>query len=549
MIGIVARNQHKDMIKEFFEFFKTKWEFYTIGQRYDVVISEKGIIPGNDAKLIIVYSSEGKREEDVNQFANNGRKEEKTTYLSFKGQGFPIYSHLITFNGLGEPILGVKGTKEVAGIKIRKQDKTEIFIGYNLFEEIKYLLSVGQKKECAQIPTLEIHISILRELILDAGIGLVEIPPIPAGYEFMVCLTHDIDFLRITNHFLDRTFWGFLYRASFGSLLNFIRGNYSFRRLIKNWTAILILPLVYLGMQKDFWFGIDSYAEIESDMKGTFFLIPFKKRAGEKIQGKKGKRRAAAYDITDIGHKVKNLADKGFEIGLHGIDAWHNIEQGIMEYKRIGEYWQREEIGTRTHWLLADENSPNILDEAGFSYDSTFGYNDAVGYRGGTLQVFKPFAAKNLMELPLHIQDTALFYPSRMNLSEEKAWALCKEIIEKAKIYGGVITINWHDRSLAPERLWGDFYLRLLNEIRHNRVWFATASEAVQWFRKRRSLKFKEILINGDKIRIEIEKENNLSSNKLGPCLLFRLHMPIGRGKGYVDLPWSGEKVLECSIS
>ena len=32
----------------------------------------------------------------------------------------------------------------------------------------------------------------------------------------------------------------------------------------------------------------------------------------------------------------------------------------------------------------------HCLDEAGFEYDSTVGYNDAVGYRAGTSQVFRP---------------------------------------------------------------------------------------------------------------------------------------------------------------
>ena len=64
----------------------------------------------------------------------------------------------------------------------------------------------------------------------------------------------------------------------------------------------------------------------------------------------------------------------------------------------------------------------------------------------------------HLLELPMHIMDTALFYPSYMNLSDEQASAAMLPLIENVTRFGGVLTINWHDRSLGPERLWGDAY-------------------------------------------------------------------------------------------
>ena len=41
------------------------------------------------------------------------------------------------------------------------------------------------------------------------------------------------------------------------------------------------------------------------------------------------------------------------------------------------------------HWLLHDANAPSILEEAGYAYDSTLGYNETVGYRSGTTQVWQ----------------------------------------------------------------------------------------------------------------------------------------------------------------
>jgi hypothetical protein len=74
------------------------------------------------------------------------------------------------------------------------------------------------------------------------------------------------------------------------------------------------------------------------------------------------------------------------------------------------------------HWLYWDENSPAQLEAAGFTYDSTGGFNGAVGYRAGTTQAFKPPMARRILELPLHVMDTALFYPYHMNLTQSEAW-------------------------------------------------------------------------------------------------------------------------------
>ena len=42
-----------------------------------------------------------------------------------------------------------------------------------------------------------------------------------------------------------------------------------------------------------------------------------------------------------------------------------------------------------------------------------------------------------LLELPLHIQDGALFYPNRLDLSEEDADKRCKVMIDAARRTGG----------------------------------------------------------------------------------------------------------------
>ena len=106
-------------------------------------------------------------------------------------------------------------------------------VGYNLFEEVRFLLTVGQPSANAGVPTLEEHISLLRDWITLAGIPLVEIPPVPSGYNFIACLTHDIDHPALRNHWCDHTMFGFLYRSTIGTWLNVCKRQEADRQFVE----------------------------------------------------------------------------------------------------------------------------------------------------------------------------------------------------------------------------------------------------------------------------------------------------------------------------
>jgi hypothetical protein len=332
---------------------------------------------------------------------------------------------------------------------------------------------------------------------------LIEIPPVPVGAGFAVCLTHDVDHPVLRNHRWDHTAFGFLWRATFGSLLSWVRGGMSFKHLCSNWTAAGTLPFVYLGWAKDPWAEFDRYLAIEDGLGSTFFVIPHRDDPGQTRQGHAPDRRAASYSLADIKSQLSRIQSAGCEVGVHGIDAWMDPGKGRAETRQVLQLTGDSKTGIRMHWLYFDEQSPAALDEAGFQYDSTFGYNGTVGYRAGTTQVFKPLMAKRLLELPLHVMDTALFYPGHLHLDEKRARDLVSQLIENAARFGGVLTVNWHDRSIAPERLWGDFYLWLLEELKRRGAWFPTATQAVAWFQKRRSVVFEEPVWEEGAVRIK----------------------------------------------
>jgi len=552
LIGVICGKHDEEIAKEFFELFKTPWEFYQEGRDYDVILCTdmSQNITEVDARLIVIYSSEKTQFDSANQIKIEPGV--KRAMLEYKKISFPVYGNISTFREKENPLIMTRESNKVAGIEINSGNKKIIRIGFDLFYEISFLLSKGQPEENAHIPTLEIHISMLRNWILAAGIPIVEIPAVPAGYNFTICLTHDVDFIKISQHKFDHTLMGFIYRALISSLRGLLTRRIPLRKLLKNYKAVLSLPFIYLGFIKDFWFQFDRYLEIEKGVKSTFFIIPFKNRVGERVPFKDRKRRATRYDIDDIRDVVQKLIHHGFEIALHGIDAWHSADLAYEELKRIVEVTGQSELGIRIHWLCFDEGSSRILDEVGFNYDSTIGYNEAIGYRAGTTQVFRPLGVKNLLELPLHIQDIALLSPNQRGSTETQAWEQCKNMFHDASEHGGVLTILWHMRSIAPERLWEDFYIRLLSELKNRNVWFATARQAVKWFRLRRTLIFESASFLGNKLYLSLKSD----AFEIDPEFIIRVHLPenlktiSGRNsKGYIDFPWNGSKEVEISLN
>jgi len=527
MIGVIANKEEHSAVVEFFELFKTPWEFWRPGTQYDVLLCSNSTVPENDARLLLLYGSQRQAFEKYPSLKTSSAPGQNFALL--RNERIPIYGNCLLLEGLQNEVLVHTGTSSIA-----PDAQVVVRLGFDLFEEVHHLLTKGQPAELARVPTLELHISLLRELIVSHGLTLVEIPPVPAGHRFIVSLTHDMDHPRIRQHLCDHTMFGFLYRALIVSVIDLCRGRRSLRQVVTNWKAAFSLPLVFAGLVKDFWNQVDRYLELERELAATFFVIPTKGNAGVDSRGRIKAKRASQYALADIADDLKKLVSANREIAVHGIDAWRDSAKGRDEREDVEKITGTTETGVRMHWLYFDSQAPATLEKAGFSYDSTVGYNETIGYRAGTTQVFKHAEVDHLLELPLHIMDTALFYPSYMNLANDQARGAVLPLIENVTRFGGVLTINWHDRSLGPERLWVDAYLALLADLRARTPWFATGSQTVSWFRKRRAASFVKTTEDHRNVRVRTAMDSTAADL---PPLTLRVYNTASsghklRGKG-----------------
>jgi hypothetical protein len=550
VIGVAVPAPERDIAAEFFELWKTPWEFFRTGQQYDVVICTSEELPCEAAALLMVFSGEqmpidSEQKKQIKSHAGG-------FVVSDEGKRLPIYGTVVTFPDSPSGLLTRDATQEPVAYVSQRGGATVLRIGYNLFTEVGFLLTDGQPRENSGIPTLDEHIGCVRGWIALAGIPLVEVPPVPEGYKFIACLTHDVDHPAMRNHWCDHTMFGFLYRATLGTFRDVHRRRKSLKSLRKNLEAVCALPFVYLGIAKDFWRGFDRYLEMEEG--STFFVIPRSNYAGRTTEGPAPILRGCRYEIDQLAAQLKRIVSAGGEIGVHGLDAWLDADEGRKERERVSQAVGLSEVGVRMHWLFFDSNSPALLEQAGFNYDTTVGYRETVGYRAGTAQAYKPPGATKLLELPLHVMDTALFYPSYLHLQEKEAERLVWRLIDDVERSGGALTINWHDRSIAPERLWEDFYRKLLRELRSRGAWMPTSRKAVAWFRSRRSAVVESTRSVGGTLRVQGRSD----TTEQVPGFRIRIHKPRARSLSepkasrkiaqFVDVPFARATELNFEI-
>ncbi|PKL59022.1 MAG: hypothetical protein CVV31_07690 [Methanomicrobiales archaeon HGW-Methanomicrobiales-2] len=199
--------------------------------------------------------------------------------------------------------------------------------------------------------------------------------------------------------------------------------------------------------------------------------------------------RSYAYAIEDLEQEMGTILDGGCEIGLHGgCEAYHDLEQLRREKQHLEKVLNQTVSGYRSHFLkFRIPDTWELLEQAGFRYDTTLGYPDCVGFRNGMCHPFRPFNMNtgqemNILEIPLAIMDQTLL--SYMRLNTEQAWAQTERLIDAVERHNGVLTILWHNTFMTGESL--RFYRKILKYGHEKGAWMTNCREIEAWWQKNR---------------------------------------------------------------
>lgn len=283
----------------------------------------------------------------------------------------------------------------------------------------------------------------------------------PEGKKFSVCLTHDIDdiYPRLSHTLLSSLYCtaGLDYAGLKNQLSWKIKGRqYS---PYVNFREIMDLEERYGGKSSFYFLSTDV------DIKRF------------------------RYRIEDMESEMGNIVDKGWEVGLHGdVRAYCDPQELAGQKVRLEKALGKNVIGYRNHYLrFKVPDSWELLANAGFMYDSTLGYNNAVGFRNGMCHPFKPYNLDSgkevdILEIPLMIMDSGIFWHKKP-LSE--AWEISKRLIDSVERCNGVVTLLWHNYVFGSSfrNDWVRLYKKILSYCHEKNAWITSGEELYRWWR------------------------------------------------------------------
>lgn len=327
------------------------------------------------------------------------------------------------------------------------------------------------------------------------------------GKRFAVCLTHDVDEVKKTYQWITRPV-AYLRRGQTGLLKG---------QLLSLWHR--------LRGKEPFW-TFDGIMELEERLgaRSSFYFLNEKGKA-DILSPDTWKLLGRRYDFSNpqVKEVMKKLCDGGWEVGLHGsYDSYRDFGMLEREKKMLQECLGNKVTGIRQHHLnLELPQTWEYHDRAGLKYDTTLGFKDRMGFRGGTCLPFHPVSGQgtlNLLEIPLAIMDTPLF-----GYKKDRLHADLEEMANAVSGFGGVLTLLWHHAVFNENEYpgWGAAYGRLIELCRRRNAWITYGKELADWW------------IWRERANFDLEYERDclvIAPHRRGDRYFLSVYLPEGMG-------------------
>jgi len=253
-----------------------------------------------------------------------------------------------------------------------------------------------------------------------------------------VALTHDVDRIRKTYQYASK----------------------SFKAVLKMDYEDLWYHLSTINKRNEVYWNFDEIIEIENyfNVKSTFFFLnetlPFDLFKTSNWPLSLGRYSFIEEKVSQI---IKNLDKGGWEIGLHGSFASYNSLDLLKQEKQMLEKIVGHQVfGVRQHWLNLSDETWELQKQAGFLYDSSWGYNEYLGFRDNRVKHFAPFK-NTFMVYPMAIMDGT--YMKSKNRLEN-----LKKFIDLVARNDAILVVNWHSNNYHEKEYPGfkDAYVEII---------------------------------------------------------------------------------------
>jgi hypothetical protein len=310
--------------------------------------------------------------------------------------------------------------------------------------------------------------------------------PWPDGHRWAAALTHDLDVVEWWPLFpalrmaelARKGAWSLAARVAHAA------GRSIGRDPVSRGVHTLLQLEAYYGIAAT-WFVICSDPTLRSVVSGDSTYRPTSP--------------AASRILSDVAHA-------GHEIGLHGsFGSGENAELLASQRRQLDRISGRGVVGVRQHFLrMRPGTAQRNMVQAGFEYDSTWGFADRNGFRLGVADVVPAWDAERSATVPLDLlplvwMDRAL--TKYAGLEDGTAWVDdALELAGECKAVEGAWVGLWHPNTVEALGFPGAeaAFVRLLQMLAADRPYFAPARKLVEWRRFRRSVRAARISATGE---------------------------------------------------
>jgi len=205
-----------------------------------------------------------------------------------------------------------------------------------------------------------------------------------------------------------------------------------------------------------------------------------------------------AYDVTERRFRpvFERLRATGNPVALHtGYDAYAAPGRIGDEKRRLEAAVGGPIVGNRHHyWHLGPDIAATLREHeaAGFAWDASLAFNEAMGFRRSTTLPFHPWDEAlgrplRTLQLPTTCMDGNLFYTSA---DVDAAVAAISGLLDTVVAAGGSFVIDWHLQASVPTnheyRAWADAYQAVLDLVAARPdVWVADLDAIARWWPER----------------------------------------------------------------
>ena len=227
---------------------------------------------------------------------------------------------------------------------------------------------------------------------------------------------------------------------------------------------------------------------------------------------------------------LAELKMKGFEIGLHGsLFSFQNENLLKLEMEKLSYTSKIEVRGERQHGLnFLNPHTWRYLDKLDFEYDTSFYYNDKIGFRCGICHPYHPFDILtdekfNLIEIPTCFMD---FSAICNEFTENDIESVMDELENAVCLNNGCFVVNFHNEYFGNKRYAhiDNIFKSILQKGSGGAYWIATAEECARWWKKREFTDVYSIDVNGKSV-VVVDRD-----------LFIKVYYPDGTQKEYSDV-------------